>query len=316
MTALNESIKRSNPVAAYFTRHAQVAVATVGRLVRSPIATLLTGLVIAITLALPAIGHLTVQNALTLSGGWQEAVDFSVFFKTDTTEDTARQLAAVIEQRADVASVSFVSATDAAASFGADPGFAEALASLGDNPLPHAVVVRPAEGASEALIDALRNDLASLPEADIVQLDTEWVRRFHAILDLLQRTIAMLAIFFAIAIVVVIGNTIRLDIENRRDEIVVVKLVGGSDGFIRRPFLYSGFLVGLLGGLMALALVLIALAVLDEPVQRLSGLYGTGFTLRGLNLAETGIVAVSGALLGWIGSFVATARHLRQIEPR
>ncbi|MEM8984595.1 MAG: permease-like cell division protein FtsX [Pseudomonadota bacterium] len=316
MSTLNESVRRSNPIGAWFLRHAQVSIETLGRLARTPIATLLTGLVIAITLALPALGHLTVQNALTLTGGWQEAIDFSVFFTTDTDEAAAQQLATIIEQRADVAAVRFVSAAEAAAGFGDDAGFAAALESLGENPLPHAVVVRPTAGASTAVIDALRADLASLPEADIVQLDTAWVQRFHALLNLAQRAVGLLAIFFSIAIIVVIGNTIRLDIENRRDEIVVVKLVGGSNGFIRRPFLYSGFLVGLLGGLLAIALVWLALTLMDAPVQRLAGLYGGGFALRGLSLAETAIVGSAGAVLGWLGSFVATARHLRQIEPR
>ena len=305
-----------NPVGAWLLRHAQVAIETVGRLVATPVASLLTGLVIAITLALPAIGHVAVQNALTLTGGWAEAIDFSVFFTAETDAAAAEQLARIIEQRADVENVRFVSAAEAAASFGDDAGFAAAIASLGENPLPHAVVVRPVRGAGEALIDALQRDLASLPEADVVQLDTEWVRRFHAMLDLVRRAIGMLAVFFAIAIMVVIGNTIRLDIENRRAEIVVVKLVGGSNGFIRRPFLYSGFVVGLLGGLLALALVLVALMLLEAPVQRLAGLYGSGFELRGLTLREAGLVVAAGAGLGWVGSFVATARHLRQIEPR
>ncbi|MEM1263905.1 MAG: permease-like cell division protein FtsX [Pseudomonadota bacterium] len=316
MSTLNESVRRSNPIGAWFLRHAQVSVETIGRLVRTPIATLLTGLVIAITLALPALGHLTVQNARALSGGWQEAIDFSVFFTMETEQAAAEQLASIIAQRADVAAVRFVSAEEAAAGFGDDAGFAAALESLGENPLPHAVVVRPAAGASSALIDALRADLANLPEADIVQLDTAWVQRFHALLELVQRAVGLLAIFFAVAIIVVIGNTIRLDIENRRDEIVVVKLVGGSNGFIRRPFLYSGFLVGLVGGLLAIGLVWLALTLIDAPVQRLAGLYGGGFELRGLSLAETAIVGSAGAVLGWVGSFVATARHLRQIEPR
>ncbi len=316
MSTLGDNVQRSNPVSAWFVRHCQVAVATLGRLARTPIATALTCLVIAITLALPAIGHLTVQNALTLSGGWREAIDFSVFFTPGTDEADAAALAAIIEQRADVDSVRFVSATDAAASFGDDAGFAEALASLGENPLPHAVVVRPTAGASEALISALKSDLAGLPEADIVQLDTEWVRRFHAMLELAERAVTLLAIFLGIAIIVVIGNTIRLDIENRREEIVVVKLVGGSNGFIRRPFLYSGFLVGLGGGLLALLLVFATLAILEPPVQRLAGLYGSQFSLRGLTLNEIAIVGAAGAVLGWFGSLVATARHLRSIEPR
>lgn len=316
MSTLNESVRRSNPVGAWFVRHAQVSVATAGRLARAPVATFLTSLVIAITLALPAIGHLTVRNALSLTGGWAEAIDFSVFFTLETDVTAAEQLAAIIEQRADVESVRFVSADAAAAAFAEDEGFATALASLGDNPLPHAVTVRPVRGASEAVIDALRRDLAGLPEADVVQLDTEWVERFHAMLALAQRAVAMLAVFFALAIIVVIGNTIRLDIENRRAEIVVVKLVGGSNGFIRRPFLYSGFLTGLLGGLVALALVFIALALLQAPVQRLAGLYGASFALQGLAAAEAAIVASAGAVLGWLGSFFATARHLKAIEPR
>ncbi len=316
MSSLNDHYRRSNPVSAYVTRHLQVALATLGRIARAPFASFLTMLVIAITLALPAGLHLAVKNAMLLSGGWENAVDFSLYFKPATSEEDARNLGNIIAQRADVDSVRFVSADDALTEFKENAGFAGALASLTENPLPHALVVRPASIAGEATIGALRTDLANLPETDQVQLDTEWVSRFHAILALIERGVVMVAGLLGIAVMIVIGNTIRLDIQNRRDEIVVTKLVGASDGFIRRPFLYSGLVHGVAGGLLALALIWAGLYLLSEPVKTLAGLYASGFRLDSLSAQESGLLVATGAVLGWLGSFVATARHLRRIEPK
>jgi len=307
---------RSGGLSAWFARHGETAVASLGRLARQPLSTLLTVLVIAITLALPAGLHLGVKNAGRLSGGWEGAVDFSVYLQTGTGESDARRLAAIIESRADVERVEFISAADALDDFKAGSGFGDALDALDDNPLPHTLVVRPAVAGNDALIELLREELVNLPETDLVQLDTAWVQRFNAALDLIRQVILISAVLLAAAVVIVIGNTIRLDIQNRRDEIVVTKLIGASAGFIRRPFLYAGLWYGIGGGLLALALVGVSLWLTADGVARLAGLYGSGFRLSGLDWRESLIVLGTGAFLGWFGSWFAAARHMRRIEPR
>jgi cell division transport system permease protein len=162
----------------------------------------------------------------------------------------------------------------------------------------------------------LHEELANLPETDLVQIDTAWVRRFHAILDILRRAIAIGAGLLGIAIVVIIGNTIRLDIQNRREEIEVTKLIGASNAFVRRPFLYSGLWYGLGGGLLALALVAYGLYALEEPAKRLAGLYNSAFSILRLDVYESLVIVGIGVLLGLAGSWLAVARHMRRIEPR
>lgn len=314
MTAMAE--RRTGGPGAWLARHGETAVAALGRLAAQPLSTLLTVLVIAITLALPAGLHLGVKNAAQLSGGWESAVDFSVYLDMGTAEDDARRLAGIIESRADVERVEFISAAEALADFKAGSGFGDALDALDDNPLPHTLVVRPAVAGNDSLIELLREELANLPETDLVQLDTAWVQRFNATLDLIRRVILITALLLGAAVIIVIGNTIRLDIQNRRDEIVVTKLIGASAGFIRRPFLYSGLWYGIGGGLLALVLVAVSLWLTSDGVARLAGLYGSGFRLSGLDWRESLTVLGTGAFLGWFGSWFAAARHMRRIEPR
>ena len=162
----------------------------------------------------------------------------------------------------------------------------------------------------------LNEELGNLPEADFVQVDTEWVRRFHAILAILERAIFMGAGLLGVAILVIIGNTIRLDIQNRREEIEVTKLIGASNSFVRRPFLYSGFWYGLTGGLLALLLVWYGLYALAAPVSRLAGLYESAFDILALNAGESLLIIGCGVGLGLVGSWIAATRHMRRIEPR
>ena len=149
-----------------------------------------------------------------------------------------------------------------------------------------------------------------------MQLDTEWVSRFNAILDVVRRVVFLAAGLFALGILVIVGNTIRLDIENRRGEIEVTKLVGGSDAFVRRPFLYNGVWYGLGGGAIAWLIVALVVFVLADPVQRIAGLYGSGFALHGLDAVSSLVLVAGGALLGWLGSFIVATRELRDIEPK
>ena len=184
------------------------------------------------------------------------------------------------------------------------------------NPLPHTLVVRPGAGNTGASMVLLQEELANLPEAEHVQVDTEWVQRFHAILDIVRQAIAIGAGLLGIAIIVIIGNTIRLDIENRREEIEVTKLIGASNAFVRRPFLWTGFWYGLFGGLMALALVFYGLFLLQGPVARLAGLYQSSIAIASMSLIEAAAIIGVGVFLGLFASWFTTARHMRRIEPR
>jgi cell division transport system permease protein len=296
----------------YLERHAQTCIASLGRLIREPFATLLTVGVIAVALALPAGLYLLVQNARAASGGWASALDVTVYLKPGAPESAARQLAHQIEGRADVAGVRVVSAQEGLAQFKEWSGFGSALDALPDNPLPHAIVVRPKDGATAT---ALVAELRALSGVDQVQLDTAWVQRYLAVLDTLRRSVTLVGVLLAIAVLIVVGNTIRLDIDVRRAEIEVTKLVGGSDGFVRRPFLYGGFWYGLAGGLLAWAVVALTGLLLHAPIARLAQAYGSAFRLAGLDLRTVLVLVLGGAALGWTGAFLSATRHLRRIEP-
>jgi len=309
-------VRSSSAFSIWLTRHASTSVGALGRLSRQPFASLMIVLVIAVTLALPAAINVVVKNAQSISGGWDNALDFSVYLKLDIPVTEAEALAGLIRQRADVASVTLVTATEALADFKLASGFGEALDQLGDNPLPHALVVRPGPGNTGASLTLLQEEIGNLPETDLVQVDTEWVQRFHAILDIVRKAIAIGAALLGIAIVVIVGNTIRLDIENRREEIEVTKLIGASNAFVRRPFLWTGFWYGLLGGVSALLLVQYGLYLLKEPVTRLAGLYQGNISVATLDASESLTIVAAAVFLGLFASWVTAARHMRRIEPR
>lgn len=309
-------VRSSGPVGIWAHRHTSTCIDALGRLAQQPFANLMTVLVIAVTLALPAAMHLVIKNAQSISGNLENALDFSVYLTTSTSLAEAENLARIIGQRADVESVVFVSAGEALEEFKKHSGFGSALDHLEGNPLPHTLVVRPSGANTAQSMSLLNEELTNLPETDLVQVDTEWVQRFLAILDMLQRAIAMGGVLLGVAIIIIIGNTIRLDIQNRREEIEVTKLIGASNAFVRRPFLYTGLWYGLAGGLLALALVGYGLYALDEPITRLAGLYNSGFSALGLDLRESLAIVGVGVLLGLTGSWIAAARHMRRIEPR
>ena len=301
----------------WLERHAQTLVGSLGRLWQHPFATLLTVIVIGIALALPACLHVLVQNVRTASGGWNNALDISVYLKPDATLDQAKRAAERFRQRRDVDEVNLIEADEALAEFRKGSGFGDALEALKDNPLPHALVVRPDAAYRDAVhVAALTSELEKIDGVDLVQLDTEWVSRFNAILDVIRRGVFLAAGLFALGILVIVGNTIRLDIENRRDEIEVTKLVGGSDAFVRRPFLYNGVWYGLAGGITAGVIVAVAVGTLSAPVQRIAGLYGSQFQLEGVGAIGWLALLAGGAALGWLGSFSVATRELREIEPK
>ena len=298
-------------------RHLQALLGSLGRLARSPLSTLLTLLVIALALALPTSLRLFVSNAQLATGNFANAVDVSVYLKSDVPLAKAQQLAQAAGQRAEVAAVTVIAADKGLEDFRTYSGFGEALQALKENPLPHVLHVRPkAEDSSAAALESLRRYFSAWPEVDLVQVDSEWVMRFNAILEVLRWLLLIAAVLLGLGVLAVIGNTIRLEIQGRRAEIEVTKLVGGSNSFVRRPFLYTGVLYGLGGALLAWGIVAIAVAVLGDPVATLARLYGSRYVLRGPSRDDIGILLGAGAALGWLGAWISAARHLRSIEPR
>ena len=298
-------------------RHLQALLGSLGRLARSPLSTALTLLVIALALALPTSLRLFVSNAQLATGNFANAVDVSVYLKTDVPLAKAQQLAQAAGQRAEVAAVTVIAADKGLEDFRTYSGFGEALQALKENPLPHVLHVRPkAEDSSAAGLESLRRYFSAWPEVDLVQVDSEWVMRFNAILEVLRWLLLIAAVLLGLGVLAVIGNTIRLEIQGRRAEIEVTKLVGGSNSFVRRPFLYTGVLYGLGGALLAWGIVAIAVAVLGDPVATLARLYGSRYVLQGPSRDDIGILLGAGAALGWLGAWISAARHLRSIEPR
>lgn len=303
--------------AAYFSRQAQTLVGSLGRLAAHPVASLMTMGVIAIALALPLCLDLLLQNATAVTANWNEAFELSVYLDKAASTARAEAISRDLQARGDVAAVRLVTAAQALAEFRASSGFGQALDALTDNPLPNTLIVTPSPAASSPEGTAvLKTAISALPNVASVQLDTEWVQRLVAILDLLRAIVQLTAGLLAAGVVLIIGNTIRLDILNRREEIEVMKLVGATDGFARRPFVWSGVWYGLGGGMIAVALVGILVEVLAGPANRLAGLYGSAFHLAGLDARAALATLLGAALLGWAGSWLAASHHIRAINPR
>ncbi len=303
-------------IQAYFARHAQTLLGSLGRIVNQPFATLMTMGVVAVALALPLLLSLFLSNMSAATGNWNDAFDLSVYMDKKASAARVATVAKQLRQRGDVATVRVITADQALAEFRDDSGFGKALDALTDNPLPDTLIVTPTLPASTPQgTDTLKQAIAAIADVQAVQLDTEWVKRLHAMLDILRRVVLLTAGLLGAGVVLIVGNTIRLDILNRRTEIEVMKLVGASDGFTRRPFLYSGVWYGLGGGLMALIVVALAAVILAKPVDTLAKLYGSQFRLRGLGFTTAVGVLALAVGLAWLGSWLAATRHIRGIEP-
>jgi cell division transport system permease protein len=307
----------SGAISSYGTRHLQALFGALGRLIRMPLATMLTLTVIGVALALPAGLALVVDNLRAATGDLSNAVDFTVHFRLGAPLERVEQIAKGARERSGVAVVTVKTAAQALEEFKQASGFGDALSALEDNPLPHHLIVRPAKNASgPADVESLRRYFAAFPEVEIVQLDLDWVRRLHSLLDVLKHVLWLVVAVLGLGVLAVIGNTIRLEIQQRRPEIEVTKLVGGSNAFVRRPFLYTGIFYGLGGALLAALIVFGGMAYLEQAVGDLAAQYGSRFQMSGLGSEGFGILAGVGAGLGWLGALISTARHLRRIEPR
>lgn len=300
----------------YFSHHRKVAKDSARRLWQTPVASLMTWTVMGVALALP-VGLLLLLTSLQgVSAGWESAARVTVYLEDQLSLEDAGRLRIDIGVRGDVSEVELIDKSAALEEFRTSSGLKEALDYLDENPLPHTLLATPAEGSrTEAGMQALVEALEQTRGVAQVQVDLGWLQRLDAITELLGRGVWALAALLAVAVILVIGNTIRLAIESRRDEILVAKLVGGTDAFVRRPFLYTGLWFGLGGGIVAFVLLQLTLWFLSEPVERLAGLYRSNFSLSGLSFESTVALIAAAVLFGWLGAWLAVKRHLDAIEP-
>lgn len=308
--------KRRFSPTTWLIRHAQVMLSSLGRLSRAPLATFMTAAVIGIAIALPGGLHTLISNVRTLSGAWDGSASLSLFLQPKVDEAGAEDLARRLGAWPEVGTTRVIGRQEALAEFRQQSGFGEALDLLGENPLPVVLLLQPSLAASSPeAAAALADRLGQLPEVELAQLDLQWVRRLHAMTRAAERGIWVLAGLLSMAVLLIIGNTIRLEINNRRPEIEITKLVGATNAFIRRPFLYDGLWYGLLGGIIAWVLITLSLVLLQGPVAELAGLYDSAFDLAGLSFLNSLGVLLGSGLLGLVGAWLAVGRHLAAIEP-
>lgn len=303
-------------LAVWASDHGRAAVGALGRLARSPVASIMTAGVLGIALALPAAFLLLLDNLERHAGDWDDGAQVSLFLQAHVSPEDQQALADSLAERASIRRTEVVSPDEALEEFQSVAGMNDALAFLDENPLPPLVIVYPVTGTPAEEIEALTAEMGGHEAVETARLDLQWVQRLQAIMELSRRAAWLVVILLAAAVIMVVGNTIRLAIENRREEIVVTKLIGGTNAFIRRPFLYEGAWYGIIGGVLATVLVEGGRLLLGGPLERLASLYQAGPLLTGLGLQGTLLLWGAGIALGLCGSWLAVGRHLADIEPR
>ena len=300
----------------WLLQHARAFLSSLGRLYRKPAGALVSISVIGISLALPAGFYALLENAQRVTSHLDATSHLSLFLSPGMDEERVIALADSLRARADILEVDVISPDDALAEYKENSGFAGALDALGRNPLPFVIIVRPQSVPALSAGDGtLLSELQSLPEVDFGRFDWQWAQRLHQIIEVFQRGVMIAAAVFAGAVLLIVGNTIRMSVHNRRQEIEVHKLFGATDAFIARPFLYSGMLHGVAGSLLAWLMLEVCMALLQGPVARLADLYGNRFFLATLSAGEVLGLLLIGAGLGLAGSWLSVKRHLRSIDP-
>jgi cell division transport system permease protein len=305
----------SNKLAAYFLHHLQSLVFSLGKIYKAPTTTIMTVAVIGITLSLPSGFYLFLKNIETMSGDLSSSTQITLYLDLKTSEKSARKLNNTLASKEMVQNTEFISRDSALQTFRQSSGFGESINTLLSNPLPHTIVVIPKNDSDKFEIKNLLNSLQSLSEVKIAKLDTEWLERLFTILEIAKRAVGIITLLFAFAVLLIIGNTIRLDIQNRNQEIIVTKLIGATNAFIRRPFLYGGLWYGLFGGIVSWIIIELSYIAISGPLNRLNLLYQAKLDIVTFSFQDFMILIASSTLLGLIGSWIAVAKHLNQIEP-
>ena len=314
----NDKQKKSAIAGGYFfiINIFRQGVHSLGEMWRTPLASLMTIAVLGLSLTLPATLYLVVKNVQQVSSGFEEASEISLFVKESMSEQETQTLVKRLALYAEVESVEFISKQQALTEFKDVSGFGQALEYLDSNPLPDVVLVTPTKrhrqpNAAKALLTKLENER----EVDFGKLDIAWLERLNALLDLLKESVITIALLLLTSVTLIIGNTIRLSIMDKKEEIQVMKLVGATNTFIHAPFLWTGIWYGVIGGLFAFICIALMMWWLTSAVSSVAGVYQTGFSLIGLTLNEFGALVLLATSLGFIGSYLSVNRYIKEIEP-
>jgi len=316
-SAIQSQLTFVQKIDAWFGHHSHSSIDSLLRLLETPLQSVMTWLLIAIAITLPAALFLVFNNLQQLSNSWQDSSQISVFMKKETTEQQAKQLSIDWAKRPDILQAIYISPEQALAEFKEGSGLGDLVNYVDENPLPSVVLIKP------QLIDSNTDSLTSLqqslianPQVADVRLDLLWVKRLHQFIRIADRFLIALSCLLVLGVCLVIGNSLRMAIEQRRDEILVSKLVGATNAYIRRPFLYMGLWYGLIGGFIASLILSVIFFLLAEPVQQLTNLYQSSFQLRGLGWVEALQLMLMAGILGLSGAWIAVGRQLSGIQPR
>ncbi|MCV2884289.1 permease-like cell division protein FtsX [Aestuariibacter sp. AA17] len=301
----------------FFVAHLRQALSSLGEIWRTPVASLMTIGVLGLSITLPGTLYILVKNAEQVSAGWQQASEISLFLHKRTSDAEAQQLMKRLSLWSEIDEVTYIPAAEALEEFKMLSGFGDAIAYLDENPIPDVILVAPTSKhagptAARLLLDKLRKER----EVEIGKLDIEWLERLHAFLSLAKELVTIIALLLFLSVILIIGNTIRLNILSKRDEILVMKLVGATDSFIQRPFLYTGVWYGLLGALIAWITVAILLFWMESSIQDISALYQKNINITGLDGHALLVMLGCSVALGLAGSAISVQRHVKEIEPK
>lgn len=317
-STVNGITNGANPITLTLSQHVFHFSNTLKNLAKEPLSSIMTILVIAIALALPACLYVMVNNAQVLTDRWQTTHDISVYIDGSVALNKLDSLKLKVSQQANVQMVRIITSDEALEQLKQETQMDMISEAIGENPLPHTLIVSPTDDVIEANndepINALIASLNQLPAVSQVQLDADWVMKLRSVITLLKRSVWLIASLLALGVLLVVSNTIRLHVQQRQNEIEVKKLIGATDSFVRRPFLYLGFWYGFLGAVIAILLVSLMLLALSGPANKLSSLYASGFQLHGLGLSNSIILILFGTFLALAGAWLAAERTLKKIE--
>ena len=315
----NTKTRLSTPFhfSSYLRDHQSTLLESLMRLMQDPLASIMTVMVIAIALSLPGGLYVGLKNVQSITDQWDKQSIISLYLFADLEDTKALSLSHQLSSRNDVLNVMYVSKEEGMRYFEQSSGYEQILSALPENPLPIVLQVIPAYDVSVDTLprlESLRNDLANFSEVEYAELDAQWLHRLASVLSFGQRFIYALSALLVGAVLLIVGNTIRMAVESRRDEVLVMKLVGATDSFIRRPFLYMGFWFGVLGGMLASITILCVSLWVSTPAERIIALYQSDFSLQYFNADEVVLCLTMSAIIGVVGAWVAVNRHISDIE--
>lgn len=301
---------------AYMLNHAHGLFSSLGRLSRTPFTSTMTVIVLAVAIALAGCFYIVVANIQQLTGNLRTSNQMSLFLKDHINDVVGQKLAEQLAQNANVDSIKFIGKKQAMEEFKTNSGFGDALNALDSNPLPNVIQVLPKDVLdSREALDNLMAEFKRMPEVDFVQVDMQWVERLQAIMRIASRGVTVVSVLLGFAVTFITGNTIRLELHNRKEEVFISKLVGATNSFIQRPFLYTGFWLGFIAGFSAWLIVTIMLLILESPVEQLSSLYNSSFELLYLSFSEFILMLMLSSGLAVLGSWAVLHYQLRLIKP-